>query len=505
MSATMAILDGYTVEPSGLGVPPYLSTYVRDAYSALRKAYPAADVRYLTIDDVRWCLNDGAPFISPPQSDPQTYSATVNRDRTIQVLADATVVVIVAGDKVPSVHLHAENATVAELARALACVRGRRVLLGPLATYALAEPATYAGLFDAIHTHTITSGNLLRGSKQPAPYDQLRADRESYEGLVAQLRWCPIAEIELYRGCTRRQFCSFCNEPVKAPLVDFRCIDDVLDEVTLLTAAGVRNFRLGQQTCFFSYQNRDVDAVERLLAGVRAACPELEVLHIDNADPLVVASPNGLRIAQLVASYCTEGNCAPMGVETFDLTVVQRNRLTCTPEILMRAVQHVNEVGADRGPGGLPKLLPGLNLIYGLPGETHATHLANLTWLQRIYDAGLLCHRTNVRQARVFPGTLLAAERTSQPAPSADHFPTWKADIDHIWDEPMKRKTYPLGLRLTGLYSFFVTDLGTWYRRLGSYSIQVVEHGTAAPLYDTVDLTVSGHAPRFLYGEIRVA
>ncbi|MGH3820713.1 MAG: hypothetical protein ACRDRE_23820 [Pseudonocardiaceae bacterium] len=60
MSATMAILDGYTVEPSGLGVPPYLSTYVRDAYSALRKAYPSADVRYLTIDDVRWCLN-GAP------------------------------------------------------------------------------------------------------------------------------------------------------------------------------------------------------------------------------------------------------------------------------------------------------------------------------------------------------------------------------------------------------------------------------------------------------------
>ncbi|MGH3815166.1 MAG: hypothetical protein ACRDUV_22425 [Pseudonocardiaceae bacterium] len=52
MSATMAILDGHTVEPSGLGVPPYLSTYVREAYSALRKAYPSADVRYLTIDDV---------------------------------------------------------------------------------------------------------------------------------------------------------------------------------------------------------------------------------------------------------------------------------------------------------------------------------------------------------------------------------------------------------------------------------------------------------------------
>ena len=56
MPAIMAIMDGYTVEPSGLGVPPYLSTYVRDAYSALRKANPSADVRYLTIDDVRWCL-----------------------------------------------------------------------------------------------------------------------------------------------------------------------------------------------------------------------------------------------------------------------------------------------------------------------------------------------------------------------------------------------------------------------------------------------------------------
>lgn len=505
MSATIAILDGYTVEPSGLGVPPYLSTYVRDAYSALRKAYPSANVRYLTIDDVRWCLNGGAPSIAPPQSDPRTYSATVNRDRAIQILRDANVVVVVAGDKVPSVHLHAENATTDELTRALAGVRGSRVLLGPLATYAQAEPAAHAGPFDAIHTHTITSGDLLLGSTQPAPYGRLRADRDSYEGLVAQLRWCPIAEVELYRGCTRRQFCSFCNEPVKAPLVHFRSIDDVLNDITLLTAAGVRNFRLGQQTCFFSYQNRDVDAVERLLGGAHAVCPDLEVLHIDNADPLAVASPNGLRIARHVATYCTEGNCAPMGVETFDPVVVRRNLLTCTPEILMRAVEHINEAGADRGPGGLPKLLPGLNLIYGLPGETHATHLANLTWLQRIFDSGLLCHRTNVRQARVFPGTPLAEEQMAQPAPSAEHFPAWKADIDRVWDEPMKQKVYPMGLRLADLHSFFVTGLGTWYRRLGSYSIQILEKGTAAPLYDTADLTVTGHAPRFLYGERHAA
>ncbi len=45
----IAILDCYTVEPSGLGVPPYLSTYVRDAFCALRRAYPEAPVRNRTV------------------------------------------------------------------------------------------------------------------------------------------------------------------------------------------------------------------------------------------------------------------------------------------------------------------------------------------------------------------------------------------------------------------------------------------------------------------------
>lgn len=501
MNRTAVILDCYTVEPSGLGVPPYLSTYVRHAYSALSTSWPDADVRYVTIDDVRWCLNDGAPLIDPPLSDPRTYSATVNRDIAIKLLCDAAVVVVVAGDAVPSVHLHAENGTVEEIARAMACVRGQRVLLGPLATDALAEPTTYAGLFDVVHTHTVTAGDLLLGTRAAATYSRLRSDRDSYVGLVEQLRWRPIAEIELYRGCTRKRFCSFCNEPVKAATVDFRSVDDVLDEITRLSAAGVRNFRLGQQTCFFSYQHRDVEQIERLLGGVRDTCSDVEVLHIDNADPLAVASPVGARIAGLVAEYCTEGNCAPMGIETFDQDVVARNALTCTPEILLRAVEHVNAVGAERGPGGLPKLLPGLNLIYGLPGETHRTHLANLTWLARILETGLLCHRTNVRQARVYPGTPLADLVTRNPPPSIEHFPTWKADIDNTWDQPMKTRVYPVGLTVSSLHSFFASGRGTWFRRLGSYSIQVVEPDVVLPIYQPAELTITGHAPRYVYGE----
>jgi len=283
MTERCVVLDCYTVEPSGLGVPPYLSTYVRTAWSALLRARPDADVRYVTIDDVRWCLAGGRPGVEPPVSDPLTYSATVNRKDAIRLLRDADVVVVVAGDKVPSVHLHAVNGSLEEIARALACVRGRRYLLGPLASYAAESPAQYAGLFDAVHTHTMTSRDLALGSRTAAAYGQLRQDRDSFTGLVEQMDWRPIAELELYRGCTRRMFCDFCNEPAKSPLVAFREVDDVLEEAAQLYAAGVRNFRLGQQTCFFSYMRRDEEAIRTLLAGIRERCPELEVLHIDNA------------------------------------------------------------------------------------------------------------------------------------------------------------------------------------------------------------------------------
>ncbi|MBG0568726.1 radical SAM protein [Actinoplanes sp. NEAU-A11] len=471
----------------------------RSAWSALTAAGENVDVRYVTIDDVRWELNGGQPLTPPPQSDPLTYSASSNRQNAIKLLRDAATVIVVAGDAVPSVHLHAHNGSLDEIIRILACVRGRRVLLGPMANHVLANADAYAGLFDALHTHTITSKDIAVGSRAGAPFEKLRADRDSFIDLVGELGWEPVGEIELYRGCTRRRYCSFCNEPVKSAAVVFRDLQDVLDEVHQLYVAGVRHLRLGQQTCFFSAWNRDVTKIEQLLAGIRDGCPDLEVLHIDNADPLAVASPAGARISALVAQYCSEGNCAPMGMESFDPAVIETNALTCTPQILRRAIDNINAVGTQRGPAGLPTLLPGINIIYGLPGETHRTHLANLQGLDSLMTAGVMCHRTNVRQARAYAGTPLAGMNADIP-PSQEHFTTWKADIDSIWDQPMKQRVYPVGLRLRGLHSFFVTGRGTWFRRLGSYPIQVVERDAVVPHYTPADLTVTEHAPRFIYG-----
>src|ERR1022692_5241502 len=98
---TVAVLDCYPVEPSGLGVPPYLSTYARAAYSALMSANPGADVRYLTIDDVRWCLNGGRAYVGLPLSDPLTYSASARRDPGLKIPPDAGMIVVVAGGAGP--------------------------------------------------------------------------------------------------------------------------------------------------------------------------------------------------------------------------------------------------------------------------------------------------------------------------------------------------------------------------------------------------------------------
>ena len=51
-----------------------------------------------------------------------------------------------------------------------------------------------------------------------------------------------------------------------------------------------------------------------------------------------------------------------------------------------------------RGERGLPKLLPGLNFIAGLNGETEATYGMNMALLRDIRSEGLLLRRINIRQ-----------------------------------------------------------------------------------------------------------
>ena len=51
----VTILDCYTDEPAGLGVPPYLGVYPR--YIAGKLLLDNEEINYITIDDLRFFIN----------------------------------------------------------------------------------------------------------------------------------------------------------------------------------------------------------------------------------------------------------------------------------------------------------------------------------------------------------------------------------------------------------------------------------------------------------------
>jgi len=78
--------------------------------------------------------------------------------------------------------------------------------------------------------------------------------------------------------------------------------------------------------------------------------------------------------------------------------VIKKNNLKATAEEVYDAVTLLNDVGAKQGANGLPELLPGLNFVFGLEGETKNTFDLDYEFLKKIYDDTLLLRRINLRQ-----------------------------------------------------------------------------------------------------------
>ena len=145
-----------------------------------------------------------------------------------------------------------------------------------------------------------------------------------------------------------------------------------------LYRAGARHFRIGRQPDLLSYQARggefpvpQVDILRHLFSGIREAAPGLDTLHIDNINPGTIARhPEESREALgVIVRYHTPGDIAAFGMETADPVVISENNLKAGPDEVMEAIRIVNEVGAQRN-CGIPELLPGLNFVSGLKGET---------------------------------------------------------------------------------------------------------------------------------------
>ena len=282
---TYAILDCYTDEPAGLGVPPYLGTYPRYLYGYLKKQFPEEEIYYFTIDDLRlWKKYNGKdPNINLPKSKTTNitvYNLTQHHQIISDIFSDVAEIIVILGVHVPGKYLSAMPGTLKEVTALQQNVSVKKVITGP---------ATFGTqLFGGQFTEHIDTSFF---ETRPYNFSFKEIAQLSLNGaaLVEQIPWLKMLEIETGKGCNVGK-CSFCTEPLKSKVL-YRDNADVVAEVKKLYDLGERFFRLGKQTCFYSLP----DPIG-LLKAIREKCPDIKVLHIDNVNHIFVATQKGEEI-----------------------------------------------------------------------------------------------------------------------------------------------------------------------------------------------------------------
>lgn len=482
---SVSILDGYVDEPTCLGVPPYISPYPRYIAGAVWFYDKHAQIFYYTIDQIR-------------------------RDKSLLgILSNSDLVVVIAGMSVPGRYLSGFPVSPNELVSLLGSLnKPVKVLCGPAARYGFGisggkkvkDTRVVEDVFDMIVdgdgemvisellrnnlSYDITDSSLCRSN--PTDFRNFAVHGSQ---IVKQHPFFPyylIAEIETYRGCPRNIVggCSFCSEPSKGP-PSFRAIKDILDEISSIYTAGIRHFRIGNQPCIFSYMAKDSDkqefptpnpdALEKLFKGIRTVAPDLKTLHIDNANPGVIArySEECKRIAKSITQYHTPGDVAAFGVESVDPAVIKKNNLKASPDEVLVAIKLLNKVGSKRGSNGLPELLPGLNFVFGLKGETKNTFKLDYDFLKHIYDNGLLFRRINLRQVIPIPGTKMFTFGNKNIKRHKTEFQRFKRKVRKNIERPMLKRIIPRGIILTDVYTEIYDGKLTFGRQVGSYPLLV--------------------------------
>ncbi|MCB9361823.1 radical SAM protein [Candidatus Woesearchaeota archaeon] len=480
------ILDCYTDEASGLGVPPYLGVYPR-YIAGLYDETPT----YLTIDDVRlWKKYDGKQFIPQKhqKTDITTYNLTVNHKDVPRILQETDELIIIVGVHVPGKYLSAMPGTIHELTRLLEGIKCKKILTGP---------ATYGSQLHGGKHAEDPNNRLFDEVRQfDYSYDTIRKTAIRGTKIYSQIKGYRIIEIETSKGCDKKIGCSFCLEPIKNKLA-YREKEDILKEIKEFHKLGARYYRLGKQACIYSF-----DGLESLLAEIRNL-GDIKLLHIDNTNPInvVMDKRNSFSKTKALVKYCTEGNVGAFGIESFDPIVAEMNHLI-GPKIGMEAIRILNEYGSERGPNGLPKLLPGLNIIFGLMGETKLTFEENMKALTQVYDEGMMLRRINIRQVIPFEGTLLKKKAgTKFIRKNKRYYYSWRKKIREEIDYRMLLRLVPTGTILHDIIPEVYDGLTTFCRQPGSYPLIVGVKGRLQ-LQQPVSIRVTGHMLRSITGEV---
>jgi radical SAM superfamily enzyme with C-terminal helix-hairpin-helix motif len=477
------VLDGYTDEPACLGVPPFISPYARLAFGALTSA--GVEVSYAVID--QW------------------------RSKEVS-LARYDLLAVIRNIAVPGKYLRGMPASDRELLEIAGSFRGFKT--ASLGMSPRRAPHALKEAFDQLASEDFDASLYDLATKNE--FIQRRRTYEEWNSwLVKGARACLhhpdrggplIAEVQMYRGCVRyiTGGCKFCIEPLFGD-VRFRMQSDILEEIEALAAAGVRNFRLGAQSCVYCYMSKETgksetpspnpDAISELLKGVREIAKP-EVLHLDNANPAVIAEhPEESReVTKAIAEYCTSGNVLAFGLESADPKVAKANNLNATAEETMEAIRLVNDIGAAKGPTGLPLVLPGINFVYGLDGETKETYRLNLEFLREVVNEGLMLRRINIRQVipsrTEFPGVRSKAE-----------FTKFKRAVREEIDAPLLERLAPDRTILRSVYAEVREGGRTFGRQVGTYPL-LVSIPYAVDIGRRIDIAVTGRGFRSVSGVV---
>lgn len=492
--AKLVLVDGYVDEPSCFGVPPYISPQARYAAGAAMSA--GAEVEYHTIDSLRL--------------------------KPLELKGD--MLAVLSSCVVPGKYLRGTPITHDETTAFFRDFNGDTMLFGANAAFGFADgggghATTRVNPLKDHVDHFITrdgdaaiadhfNGKIVMNRFRTA--DEWSRHALAGAEIVAQHpdmhAGILMAEIDTFLGCVHYLSggCGFCKDAKTKPW--YRDEEDIIAEVETLYNTGVRHFRLGGQSCFWTYKaigvgltdepKPNVPATEKLLKGIDGVAPDRKVLHIDNCNPAILAThqDESRAIARLLVDYGTDGNIAAMGLESADPAVFEANNLNATPEQTMTAIRLLNEESGHRGPKGLPYCLPGLNLLYGLPGETALTYELNWKFLMDLKKSGLNIRRLNIRQLLPIRGQKQAINPKLKST-----FIKHKLAVREQFDRQVLRQVAPVGTLLKDVYLEKHEENLTYGRQIATYAI-LVGIPYEIEINRFVDIMVTDHGYRSLTG-----
>ena len=514
---TWLVLDGYEDEPAAFGVPPYVGFHIRYVCGVLEQH--KIPYTYMTIDQFR----------QRKRQDP---------DAVMQWMSARLGCICIAGAVVPGKYLRGAPISLRETQELIRILpSGMPALFGGWAIRGWKQQGwtpLRANLFLAVQDTDATLNHYLtkqewkhqrRTAEQWTAWAHAGASSQAvtrHPDLAGPNRLGPLTyEVEVYQGCVRyKRGCKFCIEPKKGVPI-WRTPEDIIQEVKLAHDSGVEHVRLGGMTDTYTYMAEGVKELEypipnpepiaRLLHGLRDD-ERLGILHTDNGNPSIIAEnlEQSEEITKTLVETLSDGAVLSFGLESADPNVHEANWLNCDPVQLKSAIRLINQYGRERGARGLPKLLPGLNFIAGLNGETEATYDLNMALLRDIRSEGLLLRRINIRQVegegfQEIPNEAFAAFKTAcrdeidRPL-LKELFPLGSTLHDIHWESHDGRTRLPVheteAHRSVGVHG---TSGITFGRQIGAYPILVgVEY--KIPLETQSSVMITGHGARSITG-----